>query len=289
MTKKTPHQFNIAVLLPTRGRTDALSRSLFSLLDLAKDLTRIQFIIGIDNDDTIGLTHFTDVIQPKFDDAGVEYTAIGFERLGYAGLNKYFNTLAESADADWLFVWCDDAIMETQDWDEHIAECTGEFKLLKVHTHNEHPYSIFPIVPAEWREITGYISKHQLIDCEVSQMAYLMDLMKIIEVNVTHDRADLTGNNNDANASAKQYFEGNPSNPYDFHYPTFQQQRSQDMEKIVKYMRDNNLDLTWWDQVKAGEVNPWQKMENNDPNGQTARFNFKKTIDGRVQMVREDK
>ena len=54
-------------------------------------------------------------------------------------------------------------------------------------------------------------------------------------------------------------------------------------------MKENNLDLTWWNQVKAGEVNPWQKMEDNDPNGQTARFNFKKTIDGRVQMVREDK
>jgi hypothetical protein len=212
-----------------------------------------------------------------------------FEPLGYSRLNEYINALARESSADWLFFWNDDALMDTSGWDKIISGYTDQFKLLAVHTHRDHPYSIFPIVPAEWREITGYISKHQLIDCEVSQMAYLMDLMKIIEVNVTHDRADLTGNNNDANASAKQYFEGNPSNPYDFHYPTFQQQRSQDMEKIVKYMRDNNLDLTWWDQVKAGEVNPWQKMENNDPNGQTVRFNFKKTIDGRVQMVREDK
>jgi hypothetical protein len=246
------------------------------LLDLAKDLTRIQFIIGIDNDDTIGLTHFTDVIQPKFDDAGVEYTAIGFERLGYAGLNKYFNTLAESADADWLFVWCDDAIMETQDWDEHIAECTGEFKLLKVHTHNEHPYSIFPIIPAEWPELTGYLSKHQLIDAEVSQMAYLLDIMKIIEVDVTHDRHDLTGNNADENAKKKKYFEGNPKNPEDFHNKYVTHNRLVDVGKLAAYMRSKNIDTAHWDAAAAGKIDPWALMKANDPNNQTTQFKLPK-------------
>ena len=73
----------------------------------------------------------------------------------------------------------------------------GEFKLLKIHVHREHPYSIFPIVPREWYELFGFFSRHQMIDAELSQIAYMLDIMKIVEIYVTHDRHDLTGNNND--------------------------------------------------------------------------------------------
>jgi hypothetical protein len=279
------HQFKIAVLMPTRARTDAFSRSLFSLINQADHLDDIQFILGIDNDDTIGLTHFTEVIQPELDERNINYQALGFERLGYAGLNIYYNSLAEHSDADWLFVWCDDAIMKTAGWDQRITECTGEFKLLKVHTHNEHPYSIFPIVPAEWREVTGYISKHQLIDTEVSHLAYLLDLMKIIEVDVTHDRHDLTGNNKDETATKnKPVYEGNPNNPWDFHHNTFANLRFQDAEKIAEYMKSCNISTEWWEGVKTGVNGAWDKMRENDPNGQTKNYDFKEE-NGKIKMI----
>jgi hypothetical protein len=70
-----------------------------------------------------------------------------FKPMGYGRLNEYINELAKNSSADWLFFWNDDAVMETQGWDEKITEHTGEFKLLAVHTHHDHPYSIFPIVP----------------------------------------------------------------------------------------------------------------------------------------------
>ena len=280
-------EYNIAILLPTHKRTDAFSLCLFSLIDLAKDLDSIQFLMGIDNDDKIGLTHFTNVIQPELDARGINYTAVGFEHLGYAGLNRYFDTLASHADADWHFCWCDDAIMDTQDWDERIRECTGEFKLLKVHTHNEHPYSIFPIMPAEWREVTGYLSRHQLIDTEVSHIAYFLDIMKIIEVDVTHNRPELTGVEADDTAKQKQYFEGNPGDPRDFHYPTFAQGRSDDTHRIAEYMKQQNLDLTFYNNVLAGTQNPWQRMRENDINGQTMQFNIVKDGQGQPKMVKQ--
>ena len=217
----TSRDYNIAVLMPTHRRTDALRRSLFSLIDLAHDLESVQFRLGIDNNDEIGLNYFIDNIQPELDARNINYEALEFEPLGYAGLNQYFNTLAQDASADWLFVWCDDAIMQTQDWDQRIRECTGEFKLLKVHTHNEHPYSIFPIYPAQWIETLGYVSRHQMGDAESSQIAYLLDLMKIIEVDVTHDRADLTGNNKDEAYKKRELLEGNPNNPRDLHNEFF--------------------------------------------------------------------
>lgn len=282
------HEYNIAVLLATHKRTDALSRSLYSLIDRARDLDTIQFIFGIDNNDDIGMTHFTNVIQPELDRRGINYEAIGFEPLGYLGLNKYYNTMAESADADWLWVWCDDAICETDEWDQRIRECTGEFKLLKVHTHNEHPYSIFPIYPAAWHECLGYLSRHQLIDAECSQIAYFLDVMKIIDVDVTHDRADLTGNNADANAQKKKYLEGNPSDPRDLYHESFKHNRLLDADRLSAYMKSQGIDTNWWEGIKTGKNSAWEKMKQNDPNNQTTMFNTIKDSQGRARLVPQD-
>jgi hypothetical protein len=279
-------KYSIAVMLATHKRTDALSRSVFSLLDHTKDLSCIQIIFGIDDNDEIGINHFVDVIQPELDRRGVDYTALSFEPLGYLGLNQYYNRMADEADADWLMVWCDDAIMMTQDWDQRVAECTGEFKLLKAHAHNEHPYAVFPIIPAEWREVTGYYARHQMLDAEVSQMAYMLDIMKIIEVDITHDRADLTGNNADETNDKKIMLEGNPNNPLDFHYPTLREQRLNDVEKISQYMNSKGLDTSWWEGVKLGKNSPWELMAANDPNGQTVQLQTIQDSNGRIHHRR---
>jgi hypothetical protein len=107
-------QYNVAVLLPTRGRTTGLTDSVTSIVSFAQDRTKIQILFGFDEDDAVGLDHFENVIRPFLDDHDVDYEAQMFESLGYEGLNHYYNHLAKSADADWLFVWNDDAVMETQ-------------------------------------------------------------------------------------------------------------------------------------------------------------------------------
>lgn len=279
-------RYSIAVLLATHKRTDALSRSLFSLIDRAQDLDSIQFILGIDNNDEIGLGHFTDVIQPQLDTRNINYEAIAFEPLGYMGLNRYYNTMAKSTDADWIWVWCDDAICETDAWDQRIRECTGEFKLLKVHTHNEHPYSIFPIYPVAWYECLGYLSRHQLIDAECSQIAYFLDVMKIIEVDVTHDRVDLTGNNNDENAGKKKYLEGNPSDPRDLYHDSFKFQRYIDTEKLAAYMTQQGISTDWWQGVKQGKNDTYDLIHKNDPNDQISQFDTIIDSNGQKRMVK---
>jgi hypothetical protein len=59
------NEYSIAVLLPTRSRTDALTTSVTSIIDLASDISRIQLIFGFDDDDMMwDLNHFKTVIQP---------------------------------------------------------------------------------------------------------------------------------------------------------------------------------------------------------------------------------
>ena len=60
---------NITVLLPTRGRTDALEKSVNSLLDLATDANSIYIVFGFDNDDTVGLNYFLEELKPTINPA----------------------------------------------------------------------------------------------------------------------------------------------------------------------------------------------------------------------------
>ena len=261
-------KYKITVLLPTRGRTTALQRSVSSLIKTCSSTKNWQIIFAFDDDDAIGTEYFTDHLSKDLDRQKINYTAMSFAPMTYGGLNVYYNSMAENIDTDWFFVWNDDAIMDTQDWDQVIIGHTGQFRILKVHTHGEHPYSIFPIVPKSWYDLLGYFSRHQMIDAELSQNAYLLDVIEIVDINVTHDRADLTGNNKDETDRVRVRFEGNPTDPRDFHNRLMRERRFQDCERLYEHMKQQGLDVSWYEAAKAGKQDAWAKMHANDINKQ---------------------
>jgi hypothetical protein len=270
------NEYKIAVILPTRGRTAALTHSLVGLLEKAADLDQIQVLLGLDTDDTVGIKHFQESLQPQLDDMGVAYTAMTFEPMGYSRLNEYINTLSKESSADWIFFWNDDALMESDNWDLEIVKRTGEFKLLAVHTHNDHPYSIFPIVPREWLDVVGHLSLHSMTDAWLSQIAFMIDIWERIDVHVVHDRADLTGNNLDATYKQRELLEGNPGNPRDFHNPNMTVLRMQECDQLDAYLKTQGSTSDWWNQVKLGKQDPWEKLIKNDPNNQMRQFKLRK-------------
>ena len=268
------NEYSIAVLLPTRGRTQALLASVASLITLAHDLTSVQIMLGLDDDDIVGQKFWTSTLQPWLDDRSVHYTAISFEPMGYVRLNEYVNQLAKASSADWLVFWNDDAVMHTQDWDKIIRNHTGEFKILAFDTHRKHPYSIFPIVPRAWLEQLGHLSPHQISDGWISQNAYCLDILERIPVSVTHDRADLTGNNKDATYLNRPMLEGRPHDPRDFHHWSWTQRRFDECVTLAKWMKSQGLDTSWWEKVRANQQDPWQRLRENDVNQQMVQFNI---------------
>jgi len=265
-------EYNIALLLPTRGRTAALERSILSVVNTADNVDSFQVLIGFDRDDTETIDYFKQTLQPKLDELGVNYQARIFEPLGYIRLNEYVNSLAKSADADWLVFWNDDAVMETPGWDTVIANHTGEFKILAFHTHRDHPYSIFPIVPREWLELFGYLSPHQISDAWISQQAYVMDIWERINVHVTHDRYDLTGNNKDSIFETRPMLEGNPEDPRDFHHANWYRKRIADLHRLASYMKSRGLNTDFFQGVFTGKQDPWEKLKVNDINNQMSQW-----------------
>lgn len=266
-------EFDIAILLPTRGRSDSLERSVKSVIELASDASRVQLMFGFDNDDDIGTKHFEEELQPWLDDQGINYTAMSFAPLGYIRLNEYVNELARNSDARWLVFWNDDAVMETQDWDKEIMKHEGEFKLLAFHTHHDHPYSIFPIAPRKWLDLLGYLSPHQISDAWLSQQAYMLDIWERIEVDVLHDRHDLTGNNNDETFQNRPMLEGNPKDSRDFHSVQQMALRHNDCAKIATYLQnERGHDMSFFANIFNGTQDPWEKLAKNDVNKQMVQF-----------------
>lgn len=264
--------YDIAVLLATRGRTESLGRSIRSLVEQASNVARMQIMFAFDCDDTVGIDYFAKDLQPWLNDQQVAYTAMKFDRMGYIGLHKYNNAMAAKASAKWLCIWNDDAVMQTSAWDAAIMQHDGEFKLLSYRTHNLHPYSIFPVVPAQWYNLLGYISPHPTQDGWVSQQAYMLDIYQRIEVDVLHDRYDLTGNNFDETFCNRPMMEGKPDDPRDFHSTQMLDLRHRDAAKLATYMRTIGVSTEFFENVFKGIQDPWQKLAENDVNCLMVQF-----------------
>lgn len=267
-TDKPTH--NISVLLPTRGRTDALKRSLVSLIEKSSNPTDMEIILGFDNDDQDSIKWCKENIFPVLEEHGIDAIVIEFTPMGYIRLHEYLNAMAGVANGSWLMFWNDDAVMETQDWDLEIAKYNDRFLCLRMKTHNEHPYAIFPIVPRDWFYLLGHLSNHQLTDATISQMSYILGIMQNLDVWVVHDRYDITGNNQDDTYKNRPMLEGNHNDPRDFNHANTRNKRFADCTRIAWYLERIGQPSQWFKDVMTGKQDPWTKMlsEENDPNKQ---------------------
>jgi hypothetical protein len=252
----------ISVLLPTRGRREVLKSSLESLISKATDPEKVELLLGIDEDDEGAREYIEQEIAPMLREHKVECRANIFKPLGYENLHVYVNTLAGNASGDWLFFWNDDGIMVTDGWDDVIRSYTGQFKLLAPRdNHDGHPYAIFPIVPRDWYTLIDHLSQNAQNDAWLSHIAYMLDIFERIDVEFIHDRADITGNNDDPTFQNRKYMEGNPSDPKDFGHPGMQQARVATAYKIAWFLNRIGQHSDWWDGVVAGTQDPFEKMK----------------------------
>ena len=260
-------EYDIGVLLPTRGRTTALMTSVKSLYDHAADPKSIKLLLAFDQDDSVGLEYFNTDLKPWLDLIGAEYLALNFVPLGYIRLNEYVNFLAKHVDARWYLVWNDDAVMTTPHWDNVIRQYNDQFALLRAETNHEHPYAIFPILPKKWLELTGHISPHQLNDAWTSQVAWMLDVVITIPVMIEHQRFDLTGKNGDNVFMNRPMLEGNPGHPRDFNHMSWRMRRQDDANKIAHYLEKSGYDLTHFKSGIENKINIWEKMLKLDHKG----------------------
>jgi hypothetical protein len=100
----------------------------------------------------------------------------------------------------------------------------------------------------------------------------MLDIWERIPVWVLHDRADITGNNNDATFKERASLEGCPSNENDFHSKTQIELRQQDCAKLATHMHSQGISTEFFTNIFKGTQDPWEKLARNDVNKQMVQF-----------------
>ncbi len=211
----------ISVLLPSRARPESLAASIASLRDLAAEPERIEILVAADPDDTA-----TQAAAKKLK----AKLTVAPERYGYSRLHEYINALAAKAKGRWLLLWNDDALMRTEGWDTEIRRREhADIAVLWPRTNHPDPHvNVFPIVAAKAIKAIGHFSMSPHCDSWVQDLGRLTGLMEPVDVEILHDRFDLTGGHDDdlhrENTGAYRTAE--------YHAPEMAAARQADAEKI---------------------------------------------------------
>lgn len=252
-------------LIPTRKRIDMLEKSIMSIMENADNPSEVELLIGVDNDDEETAEFVSGPLAEKLEQYNNDTKVLKFNPLGYTRLHEYVNGLCGYASGDYLVLWNDDCILQTKGWDTVLAEQEDKFSVFKMNQVNHpHPYALFPIVPIDWYLLIGYFSLNCQNDAWVSTISKALDILKPIEIDVLHDRFDLTGNNDDEIFRSRTYKEGNPNDPEDFNHPNMQKAREHCMHKISWFCGKIGQTQTpeFFDKVMKQEINPyadWQE------------------------------
>jgi len=259
----------ISVMFPTRGRPVQALSSMQSMIDTADNPHDIEFMIAIDDDDQKTIDYVESDMIPYFEKADLDLYVFTQPRMGYHRLNEYTNILAQHSKGEWLCVWNDDAIMVSKGWDTEILSHSGQFAVQRFSDNHGHPYAIFPVIPRDWLILFGCVSPHVVTDGWISQVAYICDAMIQLKSECIHDRADLTGNNDDETYAERhpERLEGDMSNPKDFLYPPTAQLRIVWGYKMEWFRKRLGQDNGYLDKARAGEYDVWTRMREHDPKG----------------------
>lgn len=181
---------SVSVLLPSRGRPESLARSIESLARTAAWPGELEVLVGYDADDP----------ETAFATFGTGARMLRFpQRHGYHQLHLYVNKLAESARGDWLLLWNDDATMLTSKWDfvfaSHEHERSAVLSLAS--TGYGHALCCFPAISRTLYAGLGHMSLSPHIDTWLQDIGRATGILTDIDVQVHHDRQDLTGGHDD--------------------------------------------------------------------------------------------
>jgi hypothetical protein len=171
----------VSVMIPSRGRAELLNNSLHSLMDNAKG--DIEILVRFDYDDP------RDTGTPIWVGDCTQVKIFHGPRIGrgYDSLHEYYNELAKHATGDWLMLWNDDAVMETEGWDEKIRECGGGLKVLTA----PGDLNLFPIVSRPLYELLGYISPQVHSDSWLQAISRVNGIEQTVDLSVKHLREEL--------------------------------------------------------------------------------------------------
>lgn len=229
----------LSIIYPTRKRFDLFVKSTDSLIQKCSDLNNLEVLVAMDDDDLDTISKTEDYIKDK---PFIKiYTS---ERYFYKNLNLYVNQMAKLATGDYLLLWNDDCLMETDHYDLIMDKYQNKFMVVNPLVVNHTEYCrqenrmLFPIIPIKWVELTGRWSNSGACDSWIELISNELHIsLYEDDIKIFHDRFNLTGNNLD-----EIYTESVDDKSYIFHNFFTEAQHNErkiDTEIIRSYL--NNL------------------------------------------------
>jgi len=179
----------LSILLPSRKRVDSFEKSINSLINNSSKSNNFEILIALDNDDmenNLLKTNIISNIQNKY--TFISFQVVLFERQGYTNLHVYYNKLANISKGKVLWLWNDDCVVETLNWDV--------FFIIN-HYNNKNPLHFynpvgagvwFPAISKETYNIIGHFSKSPHNDTYIEYIATELNMLHTIEeVYVNHN------------------------------------------------------------------------------------------------------
>lgn len=151
---------------------------------------------------------------------------VAAERYGYSRLHEYVNRIARIATGEWLTLWNDDARMLTQGWDTIVEQ--QEPGVLWPQSNDIATCNTFPIWPRAWTDATGHVSLSPHCDSWMQHIGEALDKQPRVDIEILHDRADLTGGHDDQTRA--ESLAGYRTASY--HAPQMQEARQQDVVAV---------------------------------------------------------
>jgi hypothetical protein len=178
----------ISVLLPTRKRVKKVEASLRALLEKARDPASIEICIAYDDDDDESHGYFSSERWQHFlQEFSSTSVILKTRRHGYTYLHEYLNELAPRSHGQWLFFWGDDAIMQTENWDDHVRANSDFVGLLHITAENmPMKCSILPLFHRHWIDIFGCVTPVNPADSWISDICIEAGARRVIPVTVLH-------------------------------------------------------------------------------------------------------
>jgi hypothetical protein len=208
----------VSVLMPSRGRPDLAKQSIKSL-----GKGDFEVLIATDQDD-----------ETRNQLAGHNTTAFA-QRHGYGQLQIYYNTLSEKAKGDWLMLWNDDAVMETEGWVDKIAQF-DHTKPMVLNPWGPETDNLFPVISRKWYEIVGHFSMNTHADSWVQQIGERLNLQVYVPgIKITHQGENL---NDTTHQEVREVVRETSAK-----YRGMERERIEDANKIEEWCRENNYNM----------------------------------------------
>lgn len=190
----------VSVLLPSRGRPAGLFNAVSSLIARCDSPESIEILIRLDDDDHES-QKAVEYMNGIFGDATSIRTIIGPRGDGYIALHKFVEELCAVARGDFLLLFNDDTLMDTNGWDTELGRFRNELCVLRLRSPIPREFShltAFPAVHRKVHQIIGHFSLNGFCDAWIQDISRGAGIERFCGVRVTHrqkhDGTDPTAN-----------------------------------------------------------------------------------------------